>query len=149
VPILQSWFLLLIFKLTFKWVSQWMHTESVLYFVCSIPLNTVPYPFTFHPPFLNSFQYISLFPLCSHLVVCNIYWCCISLFFFLSFSKFHRVVPLLETCSTSEFVYDHACFCAYIYLWIYCVSDHGYLSLSWRPPIASTYLQILCHYSLW
>jgi hypothetical protein len=28
-----------------------------------------------------------------------------------SFPEFHRVIPLLQTCSTSEFVYDHACFC--------------------------------------
>jgi hypothetical protein len=39
--------------------------------------------------------------------------------FFPSFPKFHRVVPLLQTCSTSEFVYDHACFCVNVYLWIY------------------------------
>jgi hypothetical protein len=37
---------------------------------------------------------------------------------FPSFPKFHRVVPLLQTCSTSEFVYDHTCFCVYVYLWI-------------------------------
>jgi hypothetical protein len=35
------------------------------------------------------------------------------------FPKFHRVVPLLITCSTFEFVYDHACFCVCVYLWIY------------------------------
>jgi hypothetical protein len=31
-------------------------------------------------------------------------------FSFPSFSEFHRAVPLLQSCSTSEFVYDHACF---------------------------------------
>jgi hypothetical protein len=28
-------------------------------------------------------------------------------------------IELLQTCSTSELVYDHACFCVYVYLWIY------------------------------
>jgi hypothetical protein len=32
-----------------------------------------------------------------------------------SFPKFQRVV-LLQTCSTSEFVRDHACFCVYVCL---------------------------------
>jgi hypothetical protein len=39
------------------------------------------------------------------------YWCSIIFFTFPSFPKFHRVVPLLQTCSTSEFVYDHIYFC--------------------------------------
>jgi hypothetical protein len=45
------------------------------------------------------------------------YWCSIILFSFLSFPKFHRVFPPLQTCSTSEFVY-YACFCVYVYIWI-------------------------------
>jgi hypothetical protein len=40
-------------------------------------------------------------------------------FSFPSDHEFHRVVPLLQTYSTSEFVYDHACSCVYVYLWIY------------------------------
>jgi hypothetical protein len=40
---------------------------------------------------------------------------CHSLFLSL-FPEFHRVVPLLQTCSTTEFVFDHACFCVYVYL---------------------------------
>jgi hypothetical protein len=43
------------------------------------------------------------------------------LFSFPSFSEFHRVISVLQTCSTSEFVYDRACFCVYVYLWI-CLS---------------------------
>jgi hypothetical protein len=39
--------------------------------------------------------------------------------FLSSFPEFHRVVALLQTCSTSEFVHDHACFCVYVYLWLY------------------------------
>jgi hypothetical protein len=37
------------------------------------------------------------------------YCCPIILFSFLSFPEFHRVVPLLQMCSTTEFVYDHVC----------------------------------------
>jgi hypothetical protein len=41
-------------------------------------------------------------------------------FLFLSLLPwFHKVVPLLQTCSTSEFEYDHAWFCVHVYLWIY------------------------------
>jgi hypothetical protein len=54
---------------------------------------------------------------------------------FPSFPEFHREVPLLQICSIPEFAYDHACFCVYVYLWIYlpymkenmqlCLSDPG------------------------
>jgi hypothetical protein len=47
------------------------------------------------------------------------YWCSITFLSFSSLPEFHRIVPLLQTCSTSEFLYDHACFCVYVYLWIY------------------------------
>jgi hypothetical protein len=87
------------------------------------------------------------------------YWCSIIFFSFPSFPKFHREVPLLRTCSRPGFVYDHACFCIYVYVWIclpcmretcgFCVSDSGLLHLTWCPPIANIYLQITCHYSLW
>jgi hypothetical protein len=40
----------------------------------------------------------------------------LSFFSFPSFSELHRVVPLLQTCSTYEFVYDDVCFCVYVYL---------------------------------
>jgi hypothetical protein len=47
------------------------------------------------------------------------YRCSVILFSFPSFPEFHRVVTLLQTCSTTEHVYDHACFCVYVSLWIY------------------------------
>jgi hypothetical protein len=61
------------------------------------------------------------------------YWCCIIIFSFPSFLEFHRVVPLLQTCSTLEFVYDHACFCEYVYLWIYlpCMRENMQLLCFW------------------
>jgi hypothetical protein len=49
------------------------------------------------------------------------YWSSIILFSFPPFPEFHRVVPLLQTRSASEFAYDHACFCVYVYLWIYLI----------------------------
>jgi hypothetical protein len=36
-------------------------------------------------------------------------------FSFPSFPGFHRVI-LLQTCSTYQFVYEHACFYIYVYL---------------------------------
>jgi hypothetical protein len=44
------------------------------------------------------------------------YWCSIIFFYFPSFLVFLRVVPLLQTWSTYEFVYDDTYFCVYIYL---------------------------------
>jgi hypothetical protein len=67
-PILQSWFLLLIFKLMFNVCPLWVYFTLVR----STPSITVPYPFTSHPPFFNSFQYTSLYPLPSHLMLCDI-----------------------------------------------------------------------------
>jgi hypothetical protein len=78
-------------------------------------------------------------------------------FSFPSFPKFHRGVPQLQTCSTSEFVYDHANFCVCLSLDLsstyerkcgLCVSEPGLLHLTWCPPIISLYLQTTCHYSL-
>jgi hypothetical protein len=40
----------------------------------------------------------------------------LSFSFLSSFPEFHRVVPLLQTWSTYEFVYDHACLYVYAYL---------------------------------
>jgi hypothetical protein len=91
--------------------------------------------------------------------VIQYYWCSIIFFSFPSFHEFHRVVPLLQTCSTSKFVYDRACFCVYVYLWIYlphrektwsfCVSDPCLLHLISCPPIVSIYLPTTCHYYFW
>jgi hypothetical protein len=84
--------------------------------VCSAPSITLPYPFTFPTP---HFQQLSIYLLISSTLTSYVlqnYWCSIFLFSFPSFSKSHKVVPLLQTHSTSEFVYDHACFCAYVCL---------------------------------
>jgi hypothetical protein len=94
-----------------------IRTVGILYFtlVHSTPSITLPYYFTSHPPF--SINILISFTFTSYVML--YYWCSILLFSFPSFLTFHRVVPLLQTCSTSEFVYDRACFCIYFYLWIY------------------------------
>jgi hypothetical protein len=57
------------------------------------------------------------------------YWCSIILFSFPSFPEFHRILPLLQTCFTSEFIYDHDFIGAYVYLWIYlpCMRENMHL----------------------
>jgi hypothetical protein len=86
-------------------------------------------------------------------------WCSIILFSFPSFPEFHRVVPLLQTCSTYEIVHDY--FYVYVYLLDLsstpCMRENMRLlsfwvwltSLNMSPPMASIYLQITYHYSLW
>jgi hypothetical protein len=47
---------------------------TMVYFtlVHSTPSITLPYPFTSHPPFFNSFQYTSLYPVPSYIMLANI-----------------------------------------------------------------------------
>jgi hypothetical protein len=76
-------------------------------------------PFKYSPPPYPVFQVSNTHP---HILYLYILWyvilLIIILFSFLSFPGFNRVVPLLQTCSTFEFVYDHACFCVFVYFWI-------------------------------
>jgi hypothetical protein len=108
VPILQSclWLLMM-----FKGVSQWIPAVSLLYCGQFNPCLTLYLP----PPLFTSFQCTSLCPLPAQMWCFMILWCSIILFSFPSFPEFHRVVPLLKTCSTSEFVYDHVWFCVCVY----------------------------------
>jgi hypothetical protein len=136
----------------FKEVSQCTPSVDVLYFRL----------------FNQSLWLLSLSPLCPTSVFLQLsvhillsttftfygmryYWCSVILFSFPSFPEFHRVVPLLQTCSTSEFIYDNAGFCLYVYLWIYLPHMRkktafvflilAKLHLTWCLPIASIYLQ--------
>jgi hypothetical protein len=61
------------------------------------------------------------------------YWYSIILFSFFSFPEFHRVVPLLQTCSTTEFIHDHVWFCVYVYLWTYlpCMREKMHFLCFW------------------
>jgi hypothetical protein len=110
VPILQSCFLLLIFKLMFKGVSECMPTMGVLFFGL---FNT----FCYSPLPLYLLSAFSTHPYVLYLhILCYAILIMLSHFLFLSFfPQFHREVPLLQTCYTSEFLYDHACFCIYVF----------------------------------
>jgi hypothetical protein len=76
------------------------------------------------------------------------YSCYTILFSFLSFPEFHRVVPLLQTCSTCECVYDHACFCIYAYLWIYLLHMRENMSVlyfrSWLTSLSMMSSNYIC-----
>jgi hypothetical protein len=85
----------------------------------STPSIALPYPITSHPHFstaFNTYPYILYLNRCYDL---RYYWCFIILFSFPFFPEFHRVFPLLQMCSISEFVYNHVCFYIDVYLWIY------------------------------
>jgi hypothetical protein len=74
VLIFQSWFSLLIFKLMFNGVSQYMPTVGILSFGPFNPFHYSSLPFYLPPhsiPFFNSFQNTSLHPLPSHLMLCD------------------------------------------------------------------------------
>jgi hypothetical protein len=72
-------------------------------------------PFYLPISIFQHLSYISLYPLPSQLL-CFTILLSIILLSFLSFPKFHRVVPLSQEWSTYEFVYDQVCFCVYVYL---------------------------------
>jgi hypothetical protein len=131
---------------------------------CTLLWSVQPLPLLSLTPFLSTpliFQQLSIHMLISSTFTFYVmwhYWCSIIVFSFPSFPEVHRVVPLLQTCFTSEFVYN-SCFCVYVYIgsilsvwkktWSCCVLDPGLLHLTQCPPIASIYLQTTCHYSLW
>jgi hypothetical protein len=117
VPILQSWFLL--FKLTFKRVSQCMPTVGVPCFGLCNPFEYSALPFYLSPSIFQQFLIPILISSTCTSYVMWYYWCASIFYSFPSFPEFHRVVSLSQTCSMSEFVYDHAGFCVYVYLWIY------------------------------
>jgi hypothetical protein len=129
----------LIFELTFRGVSQCMPSVGVLDFGLFNPLECPPLPLNLSPPHFQHFQYTFLHPLPSHRMVYDI---TIALLFFSfpSFLEFHRVVPLLQTCSTTEFVYDW--FCMYVYLFIFTFT-HVYTMFGPPPlPSCTTFFKI-------
>jgi hypothetical protein len=95
-----------VFELTFRGASQCMLSVHVLCFGLFNPSE--------YCPLHLYFQQLSIHICISSTftsVVCNI----MVFFFFLAFPEFHRVVILLQACSTI----DHVWFCVYVYLWIY------------------------------
>jgi hypothetical protein len=132
VLILLSCFSLLISKSMFR-VSQCMPTVIMLSFgLVNLPLFSL----TFFQQLLIHILISSTFTSC----VMRYYWCLIILF------SFHRVDPLLQICSTSEFVYGHACFCVYAY---YCCSVSALVV--WLPVSLGPWkalwkkAKVLCH----
>jgi hypothetical protein len=86
---------------------------GILFFGPFNPFHYSPLPLYLPSP---SFKQLSLHILTSlpSSDVMQYYWCAIILFSFPSFPKCRRVIPLLQTCSTYEFVYDHSCLCVYV-----------------------------------
>jgi hypothetical protein len=136
----------------FKRMYICMHTVGVLNFGLFNPFKYSPlhlYP-------ILIFQQFSLhirIPLPSHLMLYNN--TDVLLFFFLSLFP---QIPLLQKCSTTEFVYDHVCF-VYIlifgpifWVWektcVFCVFDLGLFHWTWWVPIVSIYLHFPCHHHL-
>jgi hypothetical protein len=108
VLILQSCLSLLTFKLMFKGVSQYIPTVRILYFGPFNPFHcSSPLPFYLPPSIFNTCPYILCLQRCYVLWHC---WCFIICFSFPSFPEFHKVIPLLQKCSTYEFVCDHVWF---------------------------------------
>jgi hypothetical protein len=106
VPILKSCLSLLIPKSVFKGVSQCIPAVGVLYFGLFNSFHYSPLLLLSHSPLFNSFRYISLYHLPSQMLYILILLTII-LFSFPSSPKFHRVSPLLQTCSICNFLYAH------------------------------------------
>jgi hypothetical protein len=120
----------------FKEVSQCIPAVSILYFGPFSPFHYSPLPLYLQAHFSTAFN-THPYILYLHLLWCVILLMCCLLFSFPSFLKFHRVVPLLQTCSTSEFIHDRACFGVYVYLWI---------DLWIYLPYMRENMQLLCFY---
>jgi hypothetical protein len=114
-------------------------------------------------PLCPNFQQLSIHIfISSTFIYIIIYFLVDALSFTFSFPpspKFHRVAPLLKTCSTYESVYG-VCFCVYVYL-LDLSSTYGkkhvafvflswLLHLTWCSPIATINLQSTWyHFSFW
>jgi hypothetical protein len=77
------------------------------------PLCSSPFPFTSHPPIIQQLsECIITSSTCTDAGT-------VILFSFPSSSNFHRIVSLLQTCSTYKCIFDHVCFCVCVYVCIY------------------------------
>jgi hypothetical protein len=125
--------------------------------VHSSPAIILPCPS--HSTFFNSFQYISLYHLLSHLQLGDI-TDALSFFFpfplsLSSIEYFHcyrQVLHMSLYMIMLMFVYVLN-FGSIVYVLEktcgFCVSDTGLLLLTWHLPIESIYCQTTCLYSLW
>jgi hypothetical protein len=113
-----------------------------LYFCLLNPFKYSPFPFPSHPPFCNSFQYPSFYLLPSHPMVCAV---TDALLF--SFPEFHRAVPLLQTCSTYEFVPNCACFCVYVWNYLQCMRENTWPLSFWSWLTSLNMKSASCNHS--
>jgi hypothetical protein len=143
------------FKGCFNVCPLWV-CFTLVYSTLSI---TLPYTFTSHPLFFNSFQYTSLYTLSTHLMLCNITDALSFSFpfpFFLSsteyFHYYKRVLHMSLYMIMLVFVYMFI-FGSIFYVWEktsgFCVSDPGLVHITQCPLIVCIYLQDTCHYTLW
>jgi hypothetical protein len=95
--------------------TQHTHTGHGQWSILPLPLLSLT-PLCPTLNFSTAFNTTAVYSLPSQMYVLQYYFCSVIFFSFPSFPEFHRVVPLLQTWSTYEFVYDHACFCVYVYL---------------------------------
>jgi hypothetical protein len=134
----------------FKGMSQCMPTVGISSFG---PLNSIhdsPLPLFLPSPI---FQQLSMHVFIS-LMLCNI---TDALSF--SFPEFYRVVH-----NYKHVLHMSLCMIMLVFMYMFifgsifhvwektcslCVSEAGLFHITWCPPIASTYLQTICHYSLW
>jgi hypothetical protein len=140
-------------RVIYLFVYLFIYFEIILYFGPFNPFHYSPLSLPFHPHF---FQQLSIHMVMSSIFTNILQYCWRFLFSFPSFPKFHKVVPLLQTLSTSEFVYDRFVFVDMFIGWIWektcglCFSEPSLHHLTWWPQIASIYLQtICCHSFLW
>jgi hypothetical protein len=117
----------------FKVMSQCLPIVSVLHFGPFDPFYFSPLTLYLPTPILQQLSIHILISSTFTSYVMWYYWCSVILFSFPSSPELHTVVPLLQTCSSSEFVHDYACFCVYVYLWIYlpCMREHMQLLCFW------------------
>jgi hypothetical protein len=94
-------------------------TLDVLYFGRFSPFKYSPLPLYLPHPVYQQFSIYNLISSNFTSYGMQYYRCSIILFYFPSFLKFRRVVPLLQSCSTFEFIYNYVCLYIYIYIYIH------------------------------
>jgi hypothetical protein len=142
----HTYFAILSFFITksiFKGVSWCIPTVHILYFGQFNSFHYSPLPFSPTSYYSTAF---STYCCILYLHPCNAFWYCllsIILFSFPSSPEFHRIVSLLQTCSTYNFVY-HVCFVylsfgSIFHIWEKTcnlfLSESGLLHLMWFPSI--------------
>jgi hypothetical protein len=130
---------------------------ALLWSIQRLPLLSLT-PLLPTPHFSRYFNTHPISSTCTSYVM-RYYWCSIILFSFPSFSEFHIVVTLLQTCLHLGL---YTIMLVFAYMFIFgstlriwekafslCLSEPHLFHLTWCPPVAFIFLQTTCHYSLW